>query len=91
MTIKRGKRRSLVLETGRWRFRLSLGRYRFGYEQKRHDDARFGVIACPLCLFQFQQTAPRLKPVAHPGHSLVEVGAFIVLIAFALVLLFRYV
>ena len=62
MKIKRGPRRSIIAECGRWRFRLTIGRFRSGFEHARHSygmGGRNGLIAGRFFLLTFMQRGYR--------------------------------
>lgn len=62
MSIRRGKRRSVIVECGRWRFRLTIGRFRTGWEHKRHAyglGGRSGLLAGKVFLVTFMQRGYR--------------------------------
>ena len=56
MSIRRGTRRSVIVEMGRWRFRLTIGRFVWAWDRQEYGFNKgypAGAIACPLFLVTY--------------------------------------
>ncbi|MCC6313427.1 MAG: hypothetical protein IT337_05405 [Thermomicrobiales bacterium] len=59
MSIKRGRRKSLILEVGRWRFRAVLGRFVWAWEREHRFGGWSGALSTKFLLITFLQRAER--------------------------------